>query len=129
MKYYNAIQLLRKYLLGKVAASEEKRVDDWYNSLDQAERSQSFDNRKLDKVKEEIYKKIKTALDETQLKPAPVIPLHRRISLPAAAVLIAAVCTTAFFIFKTKLACTRFLKLNVLIKMYCRNTKFITVCF
>ena len=101
MKYYNAIQLLRKYLLGKVAASEEKRVDDWYNSLDQAERSQSFDNRKLDKVKEEIYKKIKTALDETQLKPAPVIPLHRRISLPAAAVLIAAVCTTAFFIFKT----------------------------
>jgi transmembrane sensor len=100
MFYNTAKELLRKYLLGRATVDEEKKVDAWYDGVNDSVDLYSSGNKPREKIKEEIYQKIKVRLKQEGLKPKPVIFLHKRISWLAAAVLIAAICSTTFFLFR-----------------------------
>ncbi|MEP7141410.1 MAG: FecR domain-containing protein [Ferruginibacter sp.] len=104
MLYNNAKELLRKYLLGQVTADDEKKVDEWYDAVDDSADLYSPGNKQSEKIKEEIYQKIKARLEEKGLNPVtigskPAISFKRNNWL-AAAVLTAAICSTAFFLFR-----------------------------
>ena len=99
MRYKKSIELLRKYLIGKAAADENKKVDNWYNSMNGAEDAYEIGAQETAEIKGNIYQEIKIKLSGEGLLPKPVVR-YRKLKWLAAAVLIAAISSTAFFAFK-----------------------------
>ncbi len=98
------IELLRKFLFGKATEYEKKKIDEWYDSIDQAHVQQADEQKDPGEIKIEIYKKIQAELGIENDKKAerPVVPFYKRFSLTAAAVLVLAVSATVFFIAESR---------------------------
>jgi transmembrane sensor len=93
-----ALELLRKYLLGKANKQEQKKVDDWYNAVNETTAFGSADEKESQRVREAIYEKISTQLDLR--RPKPLIPFYRKTIFRAAAIFILATGTLTFLLWK-----------------------------
>lgn len=96
MSNNRAIELIRKYLPGK-AKPEDKKIDDWYNCIDDAGNFKTGNDRRLQVFKAEIYQQIRT--DFYQPKKKPVIRFYNRLAFWAATAIFTAVVSLTALIF------------------------------